>query len=85
MWKPGLSTGCAQPVPVLVLYPGSQGPEQGAGSTGHRHRPGDQSGDCWCQAGRRKVCLLQESGSSVSDKVITLLQHRLIDRALIDC
>lgn len=37
VWKPGLSTGCAQPVPVLVLCLGSRGPEQGVGSTGHRH------------------------------------------------
>lgn len=83
----GPSTGCAQPVPALVLCPGSQGP----GQWNQQHwppspqAPGDQSGDCWCQAGRRKVCLLQESGSSVNDKVITLLQHTLIDRDLIDC
>lgn len=83
----GLSTGCAQPVPVLVLCPGSQWPEQ----RNRQHWPlspqalGDQCGDRWCQAGRRKVCLLQESGSSVSNKVITLLQHKLIDRELIDC
>lgn len=53
------------------------------GSTGHcPHR--HQVISLGCQAGRRKACLLQQSGSSVRDKVIILLQHKLIDRKLID-
>lgn len=60
----------------------ARGQSSAIGSTGHRVMSLGIVGAK--QAGGR-FAFSRKSGSSVNDKVITLLQHKLIDRDLIDC